>query len=528
MNLIVRLVFGLAFVAVSASLALGEPGPQINLEKKSDIKTLEKQIQKVIADVRKTVVNIRAGGGSGSGTVISEDGWISTAAHVIQFRGGMDVTITLEDNRQYKGKAVGATTQRSMQAGSDYGLIKVETNGDKLPVAPMGVSGDVKPGDWLIAMGHPYGMIPGRGPVVRAGRMIGINQAGMISCDTPLIHGDSGGPIFNLAGEMIAFTSNGDPSKTWANNITPVDGFKAILDRLKAGEVIGPGANEQGGPGVPGLSAEELEQYQEAEQQLLAKNYAEAAKGFGPLADKENAHMNLLYNSACAFSLWSTTLEGEEKEKEAARAVEYLRRSVKAGWVDLDWASKDPDLDCLRERDDYKLFVEELRTAIFKPLFGLEVRETKGGVEVVKVLEKSPAAIVGFEPGDIIKRMGGHEITNAVDYANALATADRSSLTSFDVMRGSETKTISWQADPVNDGPQGGGQGMRNLDAAVKEHGKDKDTLLDLWAGYDTTSLRDAVFKRQARRLCHGGSRGRLSDFQGKRSERRRWSRDRQ
>lgn len=114
-----------------------------------------------------------------------------------------------------------------------------EPRGEKIlwPFVEMGKSSQLKPGQWVVATGHPGGYEKGRRPVLRVGRVLRSSR-GAITTDCTLVGGDSGGPLFDGYGKVIGIHSRiGD---TLATNIhVPVDTFRDTWDRLADGEVFG-------------------------------------------------------------------------------------------------------------------------------------------------------------------------------------------------------------------------------------------------------------------------------------------------
>jgi serine protease Do len=197
----------------------------------ADLKAIEARVSDITRKVMPAVVGIQAGGGQGSGVIITRDGYVLTAGHV-SGNPGTEVTLTLADGRRVKGKSLGLNKK------IDSGLIKITDEGD-YPVAEIGKSGDLVKGQWVIALGHPGGYRRDRPPVLRLGKVLisnGVNDFVMTDCT--LIGGDSGGPLFDLEGRIVGIHSRIGPS-TLNNMHTPVDTYIQTWDRLAAGESWG-------------------------------------------------------------------------------------------------------------------------------------------------------------------------------------------------------------------------------------------------------------------------------------------------
>jgi serine protease Do len=199
------------------------------MENLEELRLLEKQVRTVVEKVTPCTVGIRIGAAAGSGVIISEDGYILTAGHV-SGQADRNCTILLADGRQVKAKTLGA------DFGADSGLIKITDEG-KWPHVEMGKSGELKKGQWCIAIGHPGGYRPGRSPVVRLGRILNTRQR-LVQTDCTLVSGDSGGPLFDLDGKVIGIHSHIGLLLT-INMCVAVDNYRDNWDRLAKGETWG-------------------------------------------------------------------------------------------------------------------------------------------------------------------------------------------------------------------------------------------------------------------------------------------------
>jgi serine protease Do len=195
----------------------------------ADLRAIQKQVKTVLDRVQPCVVNVRVGGGQGSGVVISADGYVLTAGHVAG-RPDRTAVIVFPDGRKAKGKTLGINT------GIDSGLIRI-TDAGPWPFVPMGRSGDVKRGAWCIAVGHPGGFQEGRSPVVRVGRVLDASDS-LLRTTCALVGGDSGGPLFALDGKVIGIHSRIGNSLAF-NIHVPVDTYRETWDRLAKGELWG-------------------------------------------------------------------------------------------------------------------------------------------------------------------------------------------------------------------------------------------------------------------------------------------------
>ena len=238
----VVLAFGLASTATLAQSTAGAQGSAA-IESPKDLAGLhamEKRIEAVAAKVVPAVVGIRIGSSAGSGVIVSADGIVMTAGHVVG-RPGQPVVFTFADGKTAKGTTLGVF------AAADAGLMKI-TDPGKRPFVVLGHSDSIKSGMWCVAIGHPLGYQAGRPPVVRVGRILQKNDD-LIQTDCPLVGGDSGGPLLDLDGKVIGINSR-IAGPTDVNLHVPVDIFRKYWDRLLKGETISLVLPSRNGPDV--------------------------------------------------------------------------------------------------------------------------------------------------------------------------------------------------------------------------------------------------------------------------------------
>lgn len=138
----------------------------------------------------------------GSGFIISSDGYILTNNHVVDHAD--KVTVRLQDRRTLTAKVVG--TDKTY----DIALLKIQASG--LPAVSLGESKSLKPGQWVLAIGSPFGFdyTVTQGIVSAVGRNLGQGDqpyTAFIQTDVPINRGNSGGPLFNMAGEVVGINS---------------------------------------------------------------------------------------------------------------------------------------------------------------------------------------------------------------------------------------------------------------------------------------------------------------------------------
>lgn len=194
---------------------------------------LERQHQRVADRVAACTVNVAIGPAQGCGVIVSPDGYVLTAAHVAT-RPGKNAIITFKDGRTVTAVTLG------LNRSVDAGLIKIndgQNEGQDWPHASIGTSEPLRPGMWCIATGHPGGFDRNRGVVTRVGRILAVRPDALVT-DCALIGGDSGGPLFDIAGALIAVHSR--IGNDVADNLhVPIDHYDATWDRLAKGEAWG-------------------------------------------------------------------------------------------------------------------------------------------------------------------------------------------------------------------------------------------------------------------------------------------------
>ena len=138
--------------------------------------------------------------GLGSGVIISPDGYIVTNNHVVA--GADELTVTLEDNREFNAKIIGTDPT------TDLALIKIE--GKNLPTLPIGDSDKLKVGQWVIAVGNPFGLsnTVTAGIVSAKARSMGANGVeSFIQTDAAINRGNSGGALVTADGELVGINA---------------------------------------------------------------------------------------------------------------------------------------------------------------------------------------------------------------------------------------------------------------------------------------------------------------------------------
>nr|WP_315177459.1 DegQ family serine endoprotease [uncultured Cardiobacterium sp.] len=173
--------------------------------------------------------------GQGSGFIIDSDGYILTNAHVVE--GADKVRVQLNNNKEYSAEVIG------LDKRTDIALVKIQ--GEQLPVAKLGDSDQVQVGDWVLAIGSPFGFThtATKGIVSAVARNLPRGDyVPFIQTDAAVNPGNSGGPLFNSKGEVIAINSQIYSRSGAFNGLAfsiPINMAKNIADQLKdKGEVV--------------------------------------------------------------------------------------------------------------------------------------------------------------------------------------------------------------------------------------------------------------------------------------------------
>lgn len=182
--------------------------------------------------------------GLGSGVIIDKEGYILTNEHVVE--DADKITVTLPDGREFKGEVKGK------DARSDLAVIKI--NAKNLPVADLGDSDDLKIGEWVVAIGNPFGFVmENPEPTVTAGVISALHRSlgtvlarnrdysDLIQTDAAINPGNSGGPLANLKGEVVGVnvaifsTSGGYQGIGFA---IPVNSARRVISKLIEGKKV--------------------------------------------------------------------------------------------------------------------------------------------------------------------------------------------------------------------------------------------------------------------------------------------------
>ena len=348
--------------------------------------------------------------GEGSGFIIRGDGVILTNAHVV--KGASEVTVRLTDRREYTAKVLGVDSK------SDIAVIKIEAK--DLPTVKLGDSRSLKVGEWVLAIGAPFGFENSAtaGIVSAKGRSLDSGYVPFIQTDVPINPGNSGGPLFNMRGEVFGINSQIYSRSGGYQGVSfsiPIDVAMQVEQQLQA-----TGHVTRGKLGVviqnvtQGLADSfGLPQPEGALVSSVEKDGPSAHAGVEPgdvilkLNGEPIASSNELPVKVASLSP-GTSVSLEIWRNHAARTV-----SVKLGALDEQRTAA---------RGESQHGGGKLGLAV-RPLTGDEQRQ--GNVQGGLLVEQSsgPAAEAGIQPGDIVLSANGAPVSSAAALKSAVESS---------------------------------------------------------------------------------------------------------
>jgi serine protease Do len=344
--------------------------------------------------------------GLGTGFIIDQEGFIVTNNHVVE--GAEKIKVVLQDEREFEAIIVGRDPQ------TDLALIKVEA-GKKLPAVPIGRSSELEVGEWVVAIGNPFGLehTVTAGIVSAKGRVIGAGPYDdYIQTDASINPGNSGGPLLNMQGEVVGINTAIIASGQGIGFAIPIDMASNIVAELKAD-----GAVTRGWLGVA---------IQDLKGDLAS--YYDIEEGHGVLvtqvvsgdpADKAGIQPNDIIleidgsrvNSSRELTAKAAGLTVDEKiDVVVMRDGKEKRLSLKVGQRPMTLAqSGKPGAE---KEAEYGIRVSDLTPEMARQL---NIEGARGAV-VTAVKPGSKAAKAGLQEGDVIVEVNRHEIDSAKDF----------------------------------------------------------------------------------------------------------------
>lgn len=220
---------GLALATAIAWVAI--PRTSAETQDIEELRQRQSQVQTVARDAMPAVVALtdEKMEGAGSGVIVSADGLIMTASHVLDALSDPFI-VTTSDGRELNARKLGA------HKTYDAALAQITDKGT-YQFVPLAKSVDI--GDWCVAMGHHGGPEADRTPPVRLGKVWAKGRSsGFLTSDCLLSGGDSGGPLLNLDGEVVGIHSSISPNSN-ENRHAPITAFHDSWDRMLKGDTWG-------------------------------------------------------------------------------------------------------------------------------------------------------------------------------------------------------------------------------------------------------------------------------------------------
>lgn len=361
----------------------------------------------------------RGGESIGSGFIISADGYILTNNHVVDHADM--VTVRLSDRRELTARVVGTDPQY------DIALLKV--NASNLPVVTLGDSHTLKPGQWVVAIGSPFGFDHSvtAGIVSAIGRSFGAadqQYVPFIQTDVPINRGNSGGPLFNLDGQVVGVNSQIFSNTGGYMGVSfsiPIDIAMNAVQQIKTKGYVSRGML---GVQVQDVTAEIAKARNLHLSQVRGALVADVTPGSG--ADKAGIQVGdviLGFNGQPVDSgsdlppLVGATAPGSEAAVQISRDGKQQTFRVKVGELPRDQnavAAAAPGAPAATGSSLLGLSVQAITPSMRQQL-GVK----GGGVVIASV--KGAAADAGLQPGDVVQRVGNQAIGDVAAFKSATA-----------------------------------------------------------------------------------------------------------
>lgn len=371
--------------------------------------------------------------GVGSGFIISADGYILTNNHVVAKSNGIFVTLT--SGKEYKAKVIGTDPR------TDVALIKIDAEG--LTPLPIGDSTKLKKGQWVLAIGSPFGL----DSTVTSGIVSAINRdtgdyLPFIQTDVAVNPGNSGGPLINLAGQVVGVNSQIISQSGGFMGISlaiPIDEAMRVVDQLKAhGKVT------RGRIGVQiGSVSEDVAKAIGLENAKGAMVSNVEPSGPAAQAGVRSGDVITSFDGKQISQMSDLprivggTKPGNRVPMEVWRKGKTVTLHVKVGEMPSgdEPSAEQGEQPKAEAADVLGLKVIEVSDAVREKL------DIKGGVQVAQVEE--PAATAGLAPGDIIVTINDVDITSPSQYAKVVSGLNKSRAAALLVMRGDQSQWIT-------------------------------------------------------------------------------------
>jgi serine protease Do len=367
--------------------------------------------------------------GLGTGFIIDKEGFILTNNHVVE--SADEIKVRLADEKEFGAKIIGRDPK------TDLALIRIETKQPLKPL-PLGDSDELGVGDWVVAIGNPFGL----GNTVTAGivsakyRQLGAGAYdNFIQTDASINPGNSGGPLLNTAGEVIGINSaifSQSGGNIGIGFAIPINMAKDLLPQLKTGKVIRGWLGVMIQPITPELKDKlKLEDEKGALVADVTKGgpadkggikRGDVIVGFDGTEVKESKDLPFLVAS---------TRVGKNVTVEVIRKGQRKSLEIRIGEL-----KEEKETQAVSEMRPYLgMTVEELTPELAEKLGQSEMR----GVVVVQVDDNTPAAEAGIRPGDIILEVDQVPVENLDQFNRKIGTYKEGDTILFLIKRGEAT-----------------------------------------------------------------------------------------
>lgn len=369
----------------------------------------------------------------GSGFILNSEGYILTNFHVIENATEIIVTLS-EDKKEYKAIVVGQDQKL------DIALIKIKPE-EKLPIAVLGDSDELQIGEWVLAIGNPFGLggTVTAGIVSQKGRVIGAGPYdNFLQTDASINPGNSGGPLFNTNGEVVGINTAIVAGGQGIGFATPINMVKEVLLQLKETGRVTRGWI---GVSIQDLTPELAKSFgvKEARGVLISSvNPNEPADQAGLKAGDiiisfDGRQVNELSDLPRVVA---TTPPGKNAEVKVLRDGKERVFFVKVG-TKVDEDIDEPAANQDNGSPDKRLGIsaQPITPEIAKRLGKKET----DGVIISSVKPDSAASEAGLKRGDLVKEIDRKPIRGMADYSRALNEAEKNDIVLFLVERGGNT-----------------------------------------------------------------------------------------
>ncbi len=368
----------------------------------------------------------------GSGFIVDKEGYILTNNHVVE--GADEIKVKCSDGREFRAKVIGRDKK------TDLALIKIASLFKDLPTLVLGDSDTMRVGDWVLAIGNPFGLehTVTQGIISATGRVIGAGPYdNFLQTDAPINPGNSGGPLVNLRGEVIGINTAIVSSGQGIGFAIPSSIAKTIISQLKnkgkvvrgwigvsiqniTSDMVGPlglkgtdgalvGDVVSGGPAeVAGIKRGDVITSFNGKS---IKNMSDLSRDVADMPVGRTVDATILRDGK-AMDVKITVTEMNEEKLALGRSAPEGGMGIKVDDITPRWRAE------------------------------LGIRE-KTGALVTNIASGSPADEAGLQAGDIIKEVNHRSVNSARDFYDALNKTEHETSLLFLIKRSGQTFYVS-------------------------------------------------------------------------------------